>query len=259
MSSAASCLVQPQQISFYQAWIWECIAAIDLKKAFNSLDQKVLLEKMICLGLKTSVIKWFESRKLLLPVSDICLEARLLYCSDPQKYILGPLLILIYIKNLSQSLTENGSSLYVNDTSIFYHNKDIHKIEDVATKEFWTICKWFANNKFPTHSGKDKESIFSFQQLKRSSKLDVCQVNHNIDQCHTSEYLGSLWFYSKWQIHGNESFERVNAKLQFFYRQHNCLKPRMKILLCNNLICPHFVYGCTSVFRLLNKDLKLKL
>ena len=61
------------------------------------------------MSIKTSVIKWFESRKLFLSVSDICLEARLLYCSHPQKYILGPLLFLIYIKNLSQSSTENGS------------------------------------------------------------------------------------------------------------------------------------------------------
>lgn len=34
---------------------------INLKKAFNTLDDKTLLEKMICLGFKALVIKQFES------------------------------------------------------------------------------------------------------------------------------------------------------------------------------------------------------
>ena len=34
---------------------------IDLQKAFDTLDYKILLEKMICVGFKTQVIKLFES------------------------------------------------------------------------------------------------------------------------------------------------------------------------------------------------------
>ena len=34
---------------------------IDVKKAFNTLDDKTLLEKMTCLGFKALVIKRFES------------------------------------------------------------------------------------------------------------------------------------------------------------------------------------------------------
>ena len=34
---------------------------VDLQKAFNTLDQRVLLEKMKDFGFRTSVIKWFES------------------------------------------------------------------------------------------------------------------------------------------------------------------------------------------------------
>ena len=34
---------------------------IDLQKAFDTLDHKILLEKMTYLSFKTPVIKWFES------------------------------------------------------------------------------------------------------------------------------------------------------------------------------------------------------
>ena len=33
---------------------------IDLQKEFHTLDHKILLEKIICLGFKAPVIKWFE-------------------------------------------------------------------------------------------------------------------------------------------------------------------------------------------------------
>ena len=34
---------------------------VDLKKAFDTLDHGVLLEKMKCFGFQTSIIDWFES------------------------------------------------------------------------------------------------------------------------------------------------------------------------------------------------------
>ena len=52
-----------------------------LQKAFDSLDHGVLLEKMKYFGLRTSVIKWFESclanRKLLVSIDNAFSETGL--------------------------------------------------------------------------------------------------------------------------------------------------------------------------------------
>ena len=52
---------------------------IDLQKAFDTLDYKILLEKMICVGFKTQVIKLFESylsnKKFFVSVDDVFSEA----------------------------------------------------------------------------------------------------------------------------------------------------------------------------------------
>ena len=33
---------------------------IDLQKAFNTIDHKILIEKMKCMGFSNGVVKWFE-------------------------------------------------------------------------------------------------------------------------------------------------------------------------------------------------------
>ena len=82
---------------------------LDLQKAFYTLDHRVLLEKTKCFGFRASVIKWFESylsnRKFLVCI-DVFSEARTLKYGVPQGSILGPFLFLLYVNDLSQSLSD---------------------------------------------------------------------------------------------------------------------------------------------------------
>ena len=104
---------------------------VDLQKAFDTLDHGVLLETMKYFGFRASVIKWFESylsnRKFLVCTDNLFFEAGTLKYGAPQGSILGPLLFLLYVNDLSQSLSDTGSYLYANDTCIFYQHEDVKK------------------------------------------------------------------------------------------------------------------------------------
>ena len=70
-------------------------------------------------GFRISLIKWFESylsnRKCLLFVDVLSENATLKY-GVPQGSILGPLLVLLYVNNLTQLLSEASSYSYEDDT-----------------------------------------------------------------------------------------------------------------------------------------------
>ena len=113
---------------------------IDLQKAFDTLDRRVLFEKM-----KYFVIKCFESylsnRKFFVCIDNIFSEAGTLKYDVTQGSFLGPLLFLLYVNDLSQSLSDAGSYLYADDTCIFYQHEDVKKIENVLNKEFSSLCQ----------------------------------------------------------------------------------------------------------------------
>ena len=105
----------------------------DLQSVFDTLDHGVLLEKMKYFGFRTSVIKWLESylsdRKFLVYIDHVCSEAGTLKYGVPQCTILGPLVFLLYVNDLPQSLLEAGSYSYADNTCIFYQYEDVKKLK----------------------------------------------------------------------------------------------------------------------------------
>ena len=56
-----------------------------------------------------------------------------------------------------------------------------------------------------------------------------------------------------------KSLKKINIKLQFLYRQNEFLNVKLRRLLCNSLIQPHFDYACDSWYPLVSKKIRKKM
>ena len=94
---------------------------------------------MECIGLKESVVKWFQSylskRKFLVTLENVFSDVGLIHCGAPQRSILGPLLFLIYVNNLPQ-----GHTLMLTIPVYFIMIRMLKK--QVLNKEFSSLCEW---------------------------------------------------------------------------------------------------------------------
>ena len=194
-------------------------------------------------GFRTSVIKWFESY-LSNKTSLVCIGAGTLKYDVPQDSILGPLLFLLYVYDLPQSLSDAGSYLCVDATCIFSQHDGVKKIENALNKEFSSLCQWFIDSKPSIHLVEDKTKSILFSKKRGLREIDVSFAGHFIKQYETVEYLGChLDSKLSGETMASKVLKNINAKLKFLYPQNRYLTPAYRRLLCNALIQPHFDYG----------------
>ena len=116
---------------------------IDLKKASDTIDHDILLQKLYAIGFFKHSVNWFRSylinRILLINLGNVFFQPSCVSSGVPQGSILGPLLFLIYINDISQAVKYN-LFLYADDTWLVCQHKDIKEIEKQLNKDFENIC-----------------------------------------------------------------------------------------------------------------------
>ena len=146
---------------------------IDLQKTFDTIDHDVLLQKLYAVGFWKHTVNWFQSylsnRSFLVNLENSFSQPASVSCGVPQGSILGPLLFLIYVNDMSQA-AKCDLFLYADDTCLVCQHKDINKIENQLNEDFSNICDWFVDNKLSIHFGEDKtKSILFASKFKRKN------------------------------------------------------------------------------------------
>ena len=238
----------------------------DLQKAFDTFNHEILIKKMECLGFSKGVTLWFKSylsnRKFKVNLNQIFSEPGNLLCGVPQGSILGPLLFLLYINDMPQSLNCE-LLLYADDTCLIFQHNDIKEIENQLNINFSLICDWFVDNKLSIHFGEDKTKSILFsskRKIKKASPLNIQYKDIKIRQYSKVTYLGCILDETlsgeSMAIH---AINKVNSRLRFLYRQNKFLDIPLRRLLCNAMIQPFFDYACNAWYPNLSKKLKKRL
>ena len=141
---------------------------IDLLKAFDTIDQGILLQKLYAIGFSKHTVNWLQSylsnRSFLVDLGNNFSQPVPVSCGVPQGSICGPLLFLIYVNDMSQAF-KCDLFLCADDTCLVCQYKYINKIENQSNEDFYNICDWFS-----IHFGEDKtKSILFVSKFKKKN------------------------------------------------------------------------------------------
>ena len=85
-----------------------CGIFIDLKKAFDTVNHNILLQKLEHYGIRGTSLDWFQSdlkdRMQYVFVNNTSSETKAISCGVPQGSVLGPLLFLLYINDITKHI-----------------------------------------------------------------------------------------------------------------------------------------------------------
>ena len=266
--STSSCLsyLNDKILKGFDSRLLTGMILIDLQKAFDTIDHSILLKKMKHFNFSTHTISWFKSylsdRTFKININEVLSNPGDLTCGVPQGSILGPLLFLLYINDMPESVSSE-LFLYADDSCLIFQHNDVKEIEKQLNKDFADLCDWFVENKLSIHFGDDKTKSILFvnkYKLKKTNKIDINYNGIKIKQHSQVNYLGCILDET---LNGESMalkvLNKVNSKLKFLYRKNKFLTPSLRRLLCNALIQPHFDYACSAWYPNLNKALKKKL
>ena len=104
-----------------------CVTAavfVDFRKAFDSVNHQLLLNKLPGYGINNHELRWFKNYLTSRWKSGV-----------PQGSILGPILFLIYINDLPNCLLQSKILLHADDAVFFNAHSNIGNISTILNKD----------------------------------------------------------------------------------------------------------------------------
>ena len=213
---------------------------LDLSKTFDLIDHSILKAKLKSIGIRGCAYSWFEDY-LSGRTQTVCLngsnsEEMSIRTGVQQGSVLGPLLFLIFINDLPNSIKHCKIVLYADDTAIFFAHKEVPMIQSTLQQDLNALNNWFYENGLVVNCS--KTNILLFGTNKRLAnvnnltlKLDETTASHNIA---SSKYLGLLMDSNlNWHDHIDYIASKVSSRLGLLGR----IRKYLTVDTCKQLHC----------------------
>jgi hypothetical protein len=224
------------------------LALFDLKKAFDLVNHKLLLTKLMHYGIRGIPQQWLTSylfgRFQKTKVGNISSNSKPISAGVPQGSILGPLLFLLFVNDVFQLATFNVEIyLYADDTAFIFHADSNSQLQCIINKFLNLYNNWCSDNYIVINPMKSCYLTFNNANV-------VLTINDQLLANPTSvKYLGILIDNKlNWSQHVNHVYKLCCQRIGIFKRVLSYLPSSVVPMYYNAFIRSCFAYCITYWF-----------
>jgi len=220
---------------------------LDFAKAFDTVNHQILLSKLSHYGIRGNMLKWFESylmnRKQVVKYNDMISKEMLINCGVPQGSILGPILFLIYINDLSTVSNILFTLMFADDTNMFIQGKNIKQMEDCMNNELINIVKWLHCNKLSLNIGKTHTMLFTGNKHMHIRSNNIYIEGITIETVVKTKFLGVIIDNKlTWKEHINYICNKISKGIGIIKKVRDILSKDTLLGLYYTFIYPYLSY-----------------
>ena len=186
---------------------------IDLKKAFDTIDHNILLNKLYHYGIRGISNDWIKSylgnRKQFVQYDDAISDCKEILCGVPQGSILGPKLFILYINDICNISEIMKFVLFADDTNILCKHENYVSLCELVNVELSKLSKWFSINKLSLNVKKTSYMVFGNRHVNNDIKIRIDM--EEIEKVHVTKFLGVYIDYRlDWKRHIDHIINKVS-------------------------------------------------
>ena len=232
------------------------ICTFDIKKCFDSIDHDLLLKKMEFYGVRNNEVKWFKDylsdRSQVVKCHGVVSDKRIVNVGVPQGSVLGPILFVIFINDISQHVNIGTANLFADDTLIYCTGNNMSETNATLQTCVNDISNWYRKNNIVINEDKCFTMVVGPKRIKEEGRLDISINGHGIEHVKVMNYLGlEIDDALTWDNYINKLCKSLYVKISKFVRLSKTLSKEILIKIYNSTIQPTIdyvisVWGCTS-------------
>ena len=225
---------------------------VDLKAAFDTVDNEILIDKLEHYGIRYKTLKlltsYLHNRKQFVKCGQIESTVLSVLCGVPQGSVLGPLLFILYINDIF-NCSSFDPVLYADDAALIISAKTLKKLNQNIKKESNSFFEWLNANKLTLNYKKTKYMIVTNKNYTRNfrKKFRLNINKNNIKQVDIFKYLGIILDNSlSWKPHIEYLQSKLSSASGIMFRTRKYMPSPVLRLVYNSLVDSYLRYGIAS-------------